>query len=343
LQSNVPISKLTVNTKFKVSVASRAAALLASRPETKELAKKAFTSYLRSLQLLSHQRVDVSSLPVAAYASSLGLPFTPPLPFILTESEDAINEEKKQIREKKNVNRALDKLKRQIKEAKEEKKRKRLESKNLQAQVQQKEEVMDEDENDDLFEVKHQSMYENMEEEGDDISSVNLSKLSRSQRKKVLASKIKIKADTELSIMKAAGSKKIIFNDDDDEDGSVGDKEENDKSKASVEAHIAAVKARLDASRMEDHLKDKERVRTIHKLRRQRDKPEKNEDDEYDDDHGVQLAAYDESDADSDQESDGYDDQDDGDDDDESTEYPQKKAKFSNKETDEERILRMFG
>ena len=126
-QAGVAVKKLSVNPTRSVSVASQAAALLVARPECRLLAKKAFTSYFRSLQNISsgqNQAIDLLKLPVDAFAASLGLAITPPLPaqtagpLATVEAADSLAV----VKAKKNVNRALDKLKRQIKEAKERKK-----------------------------------------------------------------------------------------------------------------------------------------------------------------------------------------------------------------------------
>lgn len=124
----IPIQKLSVNPKSAVNVTSAAGAITAARPECRLLAKKAFASYLRSLQMLPNHNMrvnDFSTLPVDEYAISLGLPFTPtlPAPTNTASSADALvrNPEEKA----KNVNRSLDKLKKQIKAAKEAKKRAR--------------------------------------------------------------------------------------------------------------------------------------------------------------------------------------------------------------------------
>jgi ATP-dependent RNA helicase DDX10/DBP4 len=120
----IDLKKLSVNKKQYTSVATQAASLLVSRPECRLLAKKAFTGYLRSLQNLpstGHQvhPVDLLKLPVDAFSISLGLAFTPPLP--LPPPKSATGDDSKS---KKNVNRALDKLKKQIKESKERRKAK---------------------------------------------------------------------------------------------------------------------------------------------------------------------------------------------------------------------------
>lgn len=121
------------------------------------LAKKAFTGYLRSLQLTPQQRIDVSSLQLGEFAKALGLPFTPPLPLL---NPEASTEEREAIRSKKNVNRSLDKLKKQIKEAKEEKRRQRLQSQEISSSHRKSSSSDDEEEEDDseeeeeFFQVK---------------------------------------------------------------------------------------------------------------------------------------------------------------------------------------------
>lgn len=127
--ASIPIKKLTVNPNRKFSVSTQAAALLAAQPEYRLFAKKAFTSYLRSLQMLPQYPIaDISTLPVSEFATSLGLPFTPELPILAKDGAAAVGV-RDEIREKKNVNRALDKLRKQIKDAKEMKKRAKEEAK----------------------------------------------------------------------------------------------------------------------------------------------------------------------------------------------------------------------
>ena len=107
-EAHVPVKKLTVNPNKRFTVAVKAAALLAAQPELKTLAKKAFTGYLRSLQLLPGGRsvVDPSgTLPVEEFATALGLAFAPPVAAIAAaklSNPDAAREENRQ---QKNVNR----------------------------------------------------------------------------------------------------------------------------------------------------------------------------------------------------------------------------------------------
>ena len=103
-EANVPIKRLTVNPNHTVSVASVASAYLVEHPDTRILAKKAFTSYLRSLQLLPGlcKHEDITKLPLNEFSCSLGLPFTPELPFVGSSGNET---ERVEIKEKKNVNR----------------------------------------------------------------------------------------------------------------------------------------------------------------------------------------------------------------------------------------------
>jgi hypothetical protein len=106
---------------------------------------------LRSLQLIPQQRVDVSGLALGEFAACLGLPITPPLPLLNTEST---TDEREVIRGKKNVNRSLDKLKKQIKEAKEEKKRQRLGVLDQSKSDSDSEEESESESDDDFLQVK---------------------------------------------------------------------------------------------------------------------------------------------------------------------------------------------
>lgn len=152
----IQVKRLTVNPKRAFSVANKAASLLAREPDYRLLAKKSFTGYLRSLLLLPHLAWDFSKIDYDAFARSLGLGITPPLPKGVAEAAEnggrpvAVGSKAKgktgdlgdtqaeangvvngnavgqalraEIRSKKNVNRGLDKLKRQIKETKLRKK-----------------------------------------------------------------------------------------------------------------------------------------------------------------------------------------------------------------------------
>jgi ATP-dependent RNA helicase DDX10/DBP4 len=147
-KESIPIKKLSINPHRQYSVSSSAAALLAAHSDYRNYAKKAFLSYLRSLQLLPLYPIqDIKSLPLNDFAAALGLPMAPEITSLLNKEKADNNNKKKndnsnsgdvmdvdeareELRQKKNVNRKLDKLKKQIQEAKDAKKRKREERMN---------------------------------------------------------------------------------------------------------------------------------------------------------------------------------------------------------------------
>ena len=70
--------------KEKVQPVSGAlAGLLSKDPDLKYMAQRAFTTYLRSIHVRSDKSIfDVTKLPHAEYAASLGLPTTPRIRFL---------------------------------------------------------------------------------------------------------------------------------------------------------------------------------------------------------------------------------------------------------------------
>ena len=280
-QSGVPVKRIAVNPKHRVSVSSHAAALLVSQPDTRSLAKKAFTSYLRSIQLLPfNAAMDIRSLALDAFSASLGLAVTPELPLI--ERGEAGRELN---RDRKNVNRSLDKLKRQIKEAKEAKRRAKEEAAGLSKRpTEQSADSDSESSDDDLLVPKGGPASDEGEQEQDhDSSEVPIVPLSR----KKLA-KLRIRTDDASKPMRLAGSKRTVFDEAGEEIAPLsmhlGARPALDAEQ--VTKHARQVKARLDASRAEDDAEEQRRVRDMHRARRMRDRPEKDGSDE-----GVQLGG----------------------------------------------------
>lgn len=70
--------------KTKVQPVSGAlAGLLSKDPDLKYMAQRAFTTYLRSIHVRADKSIfDVTQLPHAEYAASLGLPTTPRIRFL---------------------------------------------------------------------------------------------------------------------------------------------------------------------------------------------------------------------------------------------------------------------
>ncbi|CAM2714458.1 unnamed protein product [Rotaria socialis] len=79
----VPIKKIEVNPNYIHDLTPKLQTLCAQFPELKEEAKRAFTSYLRSLILMGNRKVfDVKSIDIEAFASALGLEIAPKVRFI---------------------------------------------------------------------------------------------------------------------------------------------------------------------------------------------------------------------------------------------------------------------
>ena len=108
-EAKIPITKLTQNPKKLLHIQNKVASTVASNAELKRLGQKAFTSYLRSLSLMPNKEVfSVKDLDFAAFAESLGLSKQPSIKFLKEE----VNRE--MVRENKNKNRALEKIKEQV-------------------------------------------------------------------------------------------------------------------------------------------------------------------------------------------------------------------------------------
>ncbi|CAF0773063.1 unnamed protein product [Rotaria sp. Silwood1] len=79
----VPIKKIEVNPNYIHDLTPKLQALCAQFQELKEEAKRAFTSYLRSLILMGNRKVfDVQSIDIDTFASSLGLEIAPKVRFV---------------------------------------------------------------------------------------------------------------------------------------------------------------------------------------------------------------------------------------------------------------------
>jgi ATP-dependent RNA helicase DDX10/DBP4 len=332
--SGIPIKKLTINTNRTVSVSLRAAALLVSQPENRLLAKKAFIGYLRSLQLMPTKYcLDLKSLPIDQFATSLGLAFTPELPVgLLTTSN--IDTSREENRERKNVNRTLDKLKKQIKEAKEEKKRAKQAAKdaalgikpddeniNKQSKKKSKKEESSDDE-DDLLTVKTVHDWANVDDDEDE-KVIDPSKIVPASRKAAKEKKLKIRT------AEIGAHNHTLFDDNGDGRAAIRlmdrSKETGENrrqvDKKDVDDHIQKIKARIDSSRAEDVALDRTRIKDIHKEQKNRLKRVRDEDN----DEGVQIGGNSDSSSSSSSSADDDDDDDDDGDDDNYDEETMKK------------------
>ena len=188
--------------------------------------------------------------------------------------------------------RALDKLKKQIKEAKEAKRQRRLAAKNQSEEsIDSSNQISngkhgpsnnnttDGNEDDDLLVVKQVHNWDvNNEENDDDSLSINNSKLKKKKKKP-----LKIRSD---GTLKSAISPTITYFDDTGENvinkkrvltSDIFNKNISKDSNAiagevDIEEHTRRVKARIDSGRYEDRMREKDRVRGMHKERRLRDR-----------------------------------------------------------------------
>ncbi|CAF1003170.1 unnamed protein product [Adineta steineri] len=79
----VPVKKIEVNANYIHDLTPKLQSLCAQFTELKEEAKRAFTSYLRSLILMGNRKVfDVQSIDTDAFATSLGLEIAPKVRFM---------------------------------------------------------------------------------------------------------------------------------------------------------------------------------------------------------------------------------------------------------------------
>lgn len=291
-KAGVPIKRLTINSDKTVSVASRAAALLVAQPECRLLAKKAFTGYLRSLQLSPFGSAvgDVSGLPVDKFANSLGLAFAPPLPAAPARSMDVASA-REANRTEKNVNRSLDKLKRQIKEAKEAKKREREAAKAEAAggggsassssaanKAKSKAKAKassdsDSDSDGELLQVKRRDKgAADNEDDEEDEEEEDLSALDLARGKKRKRPVIKIGSD---GTDKRARGTKVLFDDEGQAVEPMRLTEAPSSSSSStgaalafnpstIEEHTRKVRERIDSGRTEDRQRERQRIKEKH-------------------------------------------------------------------------------
>ncbi|XP_052241944.1 probable ATP-dependent RNA helicase DDX10 isoform X2 [Dreissena polymorpha] len=79
----IPIEKIRINSKKLYSIQSKLESNCAAEPELKEMAQRAFMSYLKSVFLMGNKKVfDVHSIDLEQFARSLGLALAPKVRFL---------------------------------------------------------------------------------------------------------------------------------------------------------------------------------------------------------------------------------------------------------------------
>mmetsp|Transcript_24042 Transcript_24042/g.30087 ORF Transcript_24042/g.30087 Transcript_24042/m.30087 type:complete len:531 (-) Transcript_24042:68-1660(-) len=255
--AHLPVKKLGVNPAKLSSFQAgpHITALVARRPELKELAQKAFRSYIRSIVLAKDKLAfRVHELPLNAFALSLGLAIPPTVK--LPEPEKA-EEERIATHSKKNKNRKLAKLKDAIKQKKRAKKQ---ETSHLDDTIHNESPFGTE------LELKQISHYELLDENDD---KVDLSALEPKKEKK----RLKIRGGVDVSTK----AKKIIF----DDQGraieplipKIDEPESLDPAalRAKNDQFVQQMRARLQASEADDRARE----RTVRRERKEAKKESK--------------------------------------------------------------------
>jgi len=259
--AKIPITKLSINPTKTVLVTQKSAALVASRAYLKDLAQKAFKSYVRSMYLMPNKDVfDVSNLPLDEYAVSLGLSCTPKLQFL----KKAVDRE--QLRDKKNVNHKLHRLKEQIKAEKLAKRVSKL------GENPKKRELSTEKEEDEMLIIKQKHVSVDFNDPPDSIPTNHTKPTKR----------IKIDGSN-------GQNKRIMFNEDGkEEDDTITTATSNkpttrDQLATSHDEYLRKVRERLETTKEMDNIEAKARVREKHRNKRLKEKGDNAENSTNDD------------------------------------------------------------
>lgn len=257
-EAKIPIKKLALNPTKTVLVTQRASSLVAANPKLNELAKKAFKSYVRSIYLMPNKEIFlVKDLPLEDYASSLGLASTPSVRFIKDSSRET-------LRDQKNVNHKLNKLKEQIKA---EKLAKRIEKLGERPRIENKRLLVDDD--DDLMVVKKKHAID----DDQDLPNFDVNEVTRSRKSK----RIRIDGSN-------GENKRIVFGDDgaEETEKTVLKSLETDARVVDLEAANAdfmqKVRERLQSTMAADLAEEKDRIREKHRKKRMNEKADRCED-----------------------------------------------------------------
>jgi ATP-dependent RNA helicase DDX10/DBP4 len=259
---NVPLKKLTINPSKATIVSDRAASIVASNAQLNVLAKKAFQSYLRSITLMPHQSIfQVQDLDLAAFSQSLGLASTPNLQFLKAAARD-----RSEFREQKNVNKKLQRLKDQIKAEKLQRKLEKMGSLSQATKDGKVPSIPKADKDDPLLVLKAETIANSNSEDFPDLELHEVTKSSRHSKK------IRVSGST-------TGINQCIIFDDDGENPC--DRDEpfwkeidtivpKDKSLLGVATnqYIGLLRSRLEDSKEQDAIDQKDRIHQKHKKRR---------------------------------------------------------------------------
>ena len=269
-KSSVPLKKLSINPTKTVVVNQRAASMVAANPDLNRLAKKAYQSYVRCIYLMPLKDIfDVNDLPLDSFAESLGLAAAPNIRFLKNSAQD-----RSERREKKNVNRKLQKLKEQIKAEKLAKKLEKM-GKPVPSNSTAGGDASDDDSEDDLLvSKKKQSWTDTKDDSEEDLPDAGVNEVSQRRQRK----KIRIEGTS-------SSNKHVKFGEDGEEEDVKGfidadevdekilkDKDELEKA---TDDYMSKVRERLQNSFAQDKAEEKDRVREKHKKRKLKERMER--------------------------------------------------------------------
>jgi ATP-dependent RNA helicase DDX10/DBP4 len=212
---------------------------------------------------------QVDDLPLLDYATSLGLQSAPNLQFLKKTKT------RTELRETKNVNHKLNKLKQQIKAEKLAKKLQRLGSTTTTSDGDRKEAATsnrdDDDENEDLLVVK--TRHDWRETSADSLPDAGIHEVTMSRK----AKRIRIDGPNQKV------NTHIVFNDDGDEENEAAtwkqttlvnnaDDDQRELLESANEAYLSQIRKRLENNMEQDRAQQQERIREKHKKVRLRDK-----------------------------------------------------------------------
>lgn len=258
----IPIQRLGINPSQATTVTDRAASMAASNTVLHGLAKKAFQSYIRSIHFMPNQFVfRVDSIDVDGFAVSLGLPNTPNLQFLKQVAAD-----REQRRDKKNVNKKLQRLKDQIKA---EKLAKKLQKMPAASSTQHHSDSDDGDDDDDVLVPKPKT--QNIADSEEDLPEVDIHQVTKGRRR------------TKISDDGHGQNKKIVFDEDGNEQEVAGELydtstvEPVDAQKLAEDsaAYMDIVRSRLERNKQQDEDDHKQRIQQKHKKRRLEEKSDR--------------------------------------------------------------------
>ena len=279
--ANIPLKKINMNPNKAISISQKAASIVASNPNIKELSNKAFTSYLRSLYLMPNKDIfSLTDIDLDAYAISLGLASTPSTRFL----KKIKGETREDYRTKKNVSKKLQRLKEQIKAEKLEKKiakmnemeamkyKSKLEKKKTNDDKESDSDDDDDDDDDGLLVVKQKHEWDQ------NIPKVDI--IEEEPKQKRVPKRISTSGSSSYE------NKKIIF----DADGNERDVnvsmakilEKNQEEKyneinehgleSANEEYMRTVKERLAKTKELDYKEEKERIREKRRRKKMQEK-----------------------------------------------------------------------